>query len=745
MLPFQNSKLSPQERAHDLCARLTSREKAGQLNQRLYGFQSVRREGERLTLDEAFQNEVLHFGGLGTLYGLYRADPWSGRDRENGLYGENAVRAYNLAQRFVVEHSRFGIPMLVSSECPHGHQALDGYLLPVNLAVGATFRPELLYEAGKVCGRQLRELGVDFALVSTLDILRDPRWGRAEECYGEDPFHASRFARAIVRGIQSQGVAVVAKHFCAQGETTGGLNASAARIGPRELREIHLPAARAVCQAGVRGIMAAYNEIDGVPCHASEELLREVLRGEFGFDGVVMADGCAIDRLNDQTGGALASGALALRSGVEISLWDEGFSRLDEALEKGLIDEATLNRAVERVLALKFERGLFEHPYLPEGRKLTFFSKEKFPQSLELSRESLVLLKNKGVLPLAARGTTALIGPAADDLYRQLGDYTPPMEPEAGCTLLQGLRELTGPELRLLYCDGSDPERAAALAAEADTVVLALGGSSSRFEQARFDVNGAALNGSMDCGEGVDSAGLRLPDGQHELFARMRPAAKKLVTVLIAGRPYAVPEIAQGSDALMVAFYPGPWGGQALAEALLGRFSPSGRLPVSFPRHPGQLPVYYNPKAGTVPWNYADSKEGPLFAFGDGMGYGRVHYCDFTLLPKPLPEGTLPVDDTPVLELRFRAENPGTTEESAVPMLFVTDLEADVTRRVRELKAFGKKAVPAGESAAFSLTLTADDLAVWNRRMERELQRGRFLLCLQDGGRSLYETVWELL
>ena len=268
------------------------------------------------------------------------------------------------------------------------------------------------------------------------------------------------------------------------------------------------------------------------------------------------------------------------------------------------------------------------------------------------------------------------------------------------------------------------------------------------------DANGAALSGSMDCGEGVDSASLRLPDGQHELFARVRAAAKKLVTVLIIGRPYAVPEIAEGSDGLLVAFYPGPWGGQALAEVLLGRFSPSGRLPVSFPRHPGQLPVYYNPKAGIVPWSYADSKQGPLFSFGDGMGYGRLQYRDFELLPKPLPEGTLsketlserklPVDDTPVLELRFRAENPGPAEETAVPMLFVTDLESDVTRRVRELKAFDKKAVPAGGSAAFSLTLTAEGLAGWNRRMERELQRGRFRLCLQDGGRSLYETIWTL-
>ena len=309
---------------------------------------------------------------------------------------------------------------------------------------------------------------------------------------------------------------------------------------------------------------------------------------------------------------------LLARSGMDPSdRLELAGARLEEALESGLIDEKVLNRAVERVLTLKLERGLFEHPYLPEERKPSVFSPKAFPQSLALSRESLVLLKNEGALPLQRRKTVALIGPAADDLYRQLGDYTPPVETNAGCTLLQGLRELAGPEMRLWYNDGSDPKRAAALAAKADTVVLALGGSSSRFEQARFDKNGAALNGSMDCSEGVDSSALRLPDGQHSLFAKVRAAAKTLVTVLIVGRPYAVPEIAKGSDALMVAFYPGPWGGQTLAEALLGRFSPSGRLPASFPQHPGQLPVYYNPKAGTVPWNYADTKEGPLFSFGD--------------------------------------------------------------------------------------------------------------------------------
>ena len=250
---FRDSTLSPAERAADLLSRLTLREKVGQVNQRLYGFNSYARTGDRVELSEDFQKEVERWGGLGVLYGLYRADPWADKDYATGLTGDTAVRAYNLAQRYVIEHSRFGIPMLLSTECPHGHQALDGYLLPVNLAMGAAWNPALVEEAFGVVGSQIREMGVDFALVSMLDVLRDPRWGRSEECYSEDPYLCAKNAEAAVRGCLSGGVDAVAKHFCAQGETTGGVNASAARIGERELREIHMPPMAAAAKAGAKG------------------------------------------------------------------------------------------------------------------------------------------------------------------------------------------------------------------------------------------------------------------------------------------------------------------------------------------------------------------------------------------------------------------------------------------------------------------------------------------------------------
>ena len=401
---------------------MTLREKVGQLTQKLYGFASYTRHGEEIELSPEFCWEVERYGGLGTLYGLYRADPWSGKDFETGLDGALAPKARNQAQRYVLEHSRLGIPMLMSTECPHGHQALDGYLLPVNLAAGCTFAPELLAAAAEVSGRQLRDMGVDLALVSALDVLRDPRWGRSEECFGEDPYLASRMAEAVVEGMQSQGVDMVAKHMCAQGETTGGVNASAARIGQRELREIHLPPVKACVDAGVSGFMAAYNEIDGIYCHANHWLLTELLRQEYGFRGFVMSDGVAIDQLDAVTGDRVASGALALNAGVDMGLWDTGFEKLEEAVARGLVDAARIDEAVKRILVIKFRRGLFEQPYVPETADWQRHNLDGAPRKA-LTSQSMVLLKNAGgLLPLnpAKPMRLALVGPNADAIYNQL-------------------------------------------------------------------------------------------------------------------------------------------------------------------------------------------------------------------------------------------------------------------------------------------------------------------------------------
>lgn len=755
MFRYKDASLPTAERVNDLLSHMTLREKVGQLNQRLYGFRAYERKGDEITLTKETIEEAKYFGGLGVVYGLYRADPWSAKTIENGLSKEYAIKGYNLLQRCCLEHSRLGIPLLLSSECPHGHQALDGYLLPVNLAAGATFDPKLYKEAVSVCAHQLKQMGVNLSLVSALDVARDPRWGRTEECFGEDPYLCSCFAKAAVEGTQSEGVAMVAKHFCAQGETTGGVNASAARIGERELREIHLPAAKACCEAGVKGVMAAYNEIDGVYCHMNHHLLTEILRDEFGFDGIVMADGVALDRLQEAVGDEPHAAALALFAGVDVSLWDNVFPYLEDAIKDGLLDESLLDEAVKRVLTLKFEQGLFEHPYLPEDSKEESYTMEKYPQSLQLARESVVLLKNQNVLPLKTSDQKIFVlGPSADDIYRMLGDYTPPVSDENSFTLLKGLEYLAGDRI-IKTCSYTalteeKKKEVQKLIDWADVVIMAIGGSSSRFGGALFDNNGAAVvqgtqkdskdsdlvrknkeAWAMDCGEGMDSSTLSLPGDQLDWFLFVRESNKPLISIVVAGRPYVISEIASKTDALLYSFYPGPYGGLALAQLLYGQESPSGRLPISIPAHVGQLPVYYNPKRSYEAMKYWDEEDHALYEFGEGFGYGQLSYENMTLQKET-------DHDSFTYKITFSVSNKSDADDFAVPQLYVRDIAASTVRRVRELKGFTKTSLKAGQTKQISIVLDKDAFTIWNLNMKQVVEPGEFEILLMDQGK-----IWD--
>lgn len=762
MKAYQDTSLSPAKRAKALLGEMTLAEKVGQLNQRLYGFRIYERKqtdnGEKIELSDEFKEEVERFGGLGTLYGLYRADPWADKDYSTGLHGGLAKKAYNEVQRYVLEHSRLGIPALMSTECPHGHQALDGYLLPVNLAAGATFDPALLKAANRVCGRQLQAMGVDLALLSMLDVLRDPRWGRSEECYGEDPYLCARMAEAAVEGMQEAGPGAVAKHFAAQGEGVGGVNASAALIGERELREIHFPPAAAAIKAGTKGIMAAYNEIDGVYCHANSWLLNDVVRGEMGFKGFVMSDGVAIDNLNSMTGDNVASGALALSSGVDMGLWDQAFGKLEEAVSRGLVKEATLDQAVLRILTLKFERGLFEHPYLPEDEEGVRVPYELHPESLQMARESLILLQNcGGILPLEKTDVRnkklAVVGPNADNIYAQLGDYTPPLRREDGVTVLDGVRALY-PESQVRFAQGCWLRKednallaeAEELAKDSDVVICVLGGSSSRFgSNASFDANGAAIAGAtgeidcgpqMDCGEGMDCADIDLPKSQLALLEAMKACGKPVIAVVICGRPLVLTKVCELADAVVLGFYPGPRGGQAVAEILCGDTAPSGRLPVSLPRRTGQVPVYYNYKNSYRAIYYMDEQPGPLFSFGYGLGYTEFAWENVELSTERCNAAAL---EKKGVTLTARVKNTGKRGGFVVPMLYVTDVAASTVRRVKELKAFQKVWLDAGQERTVSLTLGKEAFCLWNQKMKFVTEPGCFKLELTDGA----DTIWK--
>ena len=748
MEKYQNAALSPRERAEDLLGKMTRKEKVGQLNQRLYGFRIYERDGEKVTFTDEFYEEVEKMGGLGVLYGFYRADPWADKDEKTGITPALAKKAYNSLQKYVLEHSRLHIPVMMSSECPHGHQALGGGLLPVNLAAGATFDPEALKKGYEACGRQLRSGHVELALMSALDVLRDPRWGRSEECYSEDPYLSSQMAAAAVTGMQSEGVSCVAKHFCGQGETTGGVNASAARIGEQELREIHFPAMQACCDAGVDGVMAAYNEIDGVYCHSNPWLLRDVLREEMGFQGIVMADGLAVDFLKNTEGDTLHAGAAALKAGVDVGLWDQSFSRLEEAVEKGLVEEKLLDEAVLRVLELKFKRGLFEHPYMEED--MLEADEAGIPEaSLRLAEESAVLLKNEArgtaapVLPLKdCYQKIALIGYHAADRYAMLGDYTPPVPEDACVTILSGMKKQAPAGVSVEYAMGSgfnssdeeERKKALELAERSDVIVVAAGGSSSRFGGAVFDGNGAVSKESgslsMDCGEGMDSAMCHIPAAQEELILELSKLGKPLVVLLIAGRPYCIEEIEKASDAVLYSFYPGPMGGKALADLVYGNCCPSGRLPASLPRQVGQLPVYYNSRSSSTA-AYRDMESLPLHTFGEGLSYTEFSISDVRTAFVETEEKHLDADAG--IRVSFRVKNTGDQKGTAVPLLFSRRLQGSPVPRVKELKAFTRVELKAGEEKEVSLTVkrsALDPVKVPGRRADRA---NRVLLMLTEG------------
>lgn len=760
MEKYKDSTLSPSERAIDLISRMSLTEKVGQLNQRIYGFTSYIKNGNTIELSDEFKQEATRWGGIGLLYGLFRADPWSKKFFENGIYDQNAIKAYNMVQEYVISKSRFSIPALICEECPHGHQGLKGYLLPVNLATGCTWNPRLAEKSFSVCAAQLREMNVDFALISMLDILRDPRWGRSEECYSEDPYLASVMASAVIRAMKEKGIDVVSKHCCAQGETTGGINASAASIGERELREIHLPTVKSAIKAGAKGIMAAYNEIDGIPCHANKWLLKNVLREEFGFDGIIMADGRAIDRLHTLVPTSEECAATALKSGVNVSLWDYAFSTLESAVEQKLIDESLIDESVLKVLTIKFQRGLFENPYI-KTNKLSRYTYKTHPQTLQLAEESAVLLKNdNAVLPLNKSDTRiSVIGPFADDVYAMLGDYTPSQRSGDTITLLDGLKKISPNETEINAFTSPVPndceklelyiKNAVLTALESDKIILALGGSSSRFDNFVFADNGAVLskanNGEFlsltDCGEGVDIADISLDDWQIKLLRALKQTGKPIVTVIIAGRPYAMRDIEANSDGILYSFYPGPAGGLAIANLLFGFSAPSGRLSVSLPNNAGQIPAFYNRKS-SYNFNYSDCTEKPHYGFGYGLTYTDFILYDFKLSTEKMTSKQL--EQYP-LSISFNIKNIGSIKSFAVPQIYISDKSASVVPRVRELKAFDKIEVEPNQTVRCELQLSADCFKIWNADMKFVAEPGVFDIIVYEGTKDRFKGLFEIL
>ena len=594
---------------------------------------------------DELKQEIDRWGGLGALYGLLRADPWSGQHWGNGIRPEERPEAVAVVQQTVLERGAHGIGVLLSEEAPHGHQALGGAVLPTNLGLGATFDSQGVQEAEAAVAAELAASGIHIALVSGLDIARDPRWGRCEECFGEDPLMASRMCEAIVTGMQGEhrskvgrgGVAVVLKHLAAQGEAVGGRNGQSAVLGPHDLHEIHLPPVAAGVRAGALGFMAAYNDIDSVPCCANPWLLEDYLRDQLGFDGIVMADGLAVDRLEDMAGSIPAAGRAALLAGVDVSLWDEGFARLEEYVDDEQV-EAAVDTALRRVLELKAMFGLLPEDgadtaaiAMPDADAIAQATADGREQAKRMAREAITLINDgrsavtldsiRGVLTDAQAGPVIVAGPFADDFGCFLGDYTAPLPADEQSSIYRQLVARLGKDRVCLAAKPSDVS--ADRWASAAAVVFVCGSTSERSYDSEFDDNGAAkavAEYGATCGEGVDLSDIRLPWHQDEMLDEVVAlTTAPVVSVVVCGRAHVLTHVIGQSAVTIWVGYAGQYGPQAVADVLIDGAGLPGRLPVTLPAHPAAIPVRYNDRQSAA-HVYKDAAEPVLREFGYGAG-----------------------------------------------------------------------------------------------------------------------------
>lgn len=757
-MSYKNPDLTIHERVEDLLSQMTLEEKVGQVNQHLYGWKAYEKGPSGFRLTDYFKEHV-HWGqGMGALYGLFRADPWSKVNHLNGVPAEESWKLANEVQDYVINHSRLGIPVLLAEECPHGHQGLGSISYPTNIGRGNSFNKELIEATARQMAEELAMKGIHLALVSSLDLSRDPRWGRTEECYGEDPYLAAAFNHAIVAGFQGdminsrhsfvhqtvadigrkpEQLGVVLKHCIAQGDGLGGHNSGAVTIGEREFMEIYYPLLKSAKNAV--GIMAAYNDIDGVPCHTNQRLFEELLRKDIGYQGIVMADGTALDRLKPIYGTDEKAAGKALQAGIDLSLWDTTYLTIGEGVRQAVVQQEALDRAVYRMLSIKFMLGLFDRPYTekPEvSHKERIYNYRK--SNHQMAAESMTLLKNEGVLPLQDNGEKiAVIGPNAHALYNQLGDYTAPQDEEAlDRTIFTSIKQ-TFPHSHVAYAQGCDVrdeenqtkhmEKAVELAEKSDKIILVLGGSSARNFDMEFFANGAVSSKgiNMDSGENVDVASLALGGKQLELFDCLSKLGKPIVTLLIQGRPHEIETICQKSAAVVVAWYPGQEGGPAVAQILAGVVNPSGKLGISYPRSSGQLPVYHYQRAIAMNENYYDLSGSPLYSFGSGESFTTFSYEKLTILNPQITKKELL--DGKKLHLEVTVKNTGQAIGKEAVLLFVKLQGGDVIQRKQLLRGFEKVEIAPNQREKISFVLGFDELSYCNSQGIFELSEQIFI------------------
>jgi beta-glucosidase len=658
-------------------------------------------------------------------------------------HAEEGARYVNAAQKWSVEKTRLGIPMFMHEESLHGLVVPDATSFPQSIALASSWDPKLLEQIFSVAAREARARGANLVLAPVVDVARDPRWGRIEETYGEDPYLVGEMGLAAIRGFQGttlplakDKVFVTLKHMTGHGQPENGTNTGPASLGERSLRENFFPPfERAVTELPVMAVMASYNEIDGIPSHANKWLLTDVLRGEWGFKGAVISDYFAIRELvtrHHMFANVKDAGARAINSGVDVETPDgEGFNHLAELVREGRVSEGQIDVAVRRVLTMKFEAGLFENPYVDaKGAAKKIATPDAIALARQAARESVVLLRNaNGLLPLDATGfkRMAVIGTHARDT--PIGGYSD--QPGRVISLLDSMQAEGKGKFQVDYAEGvrlteghvwaqdavtatdpavNDKLRAEAIetAKNADVIVMVLGGNEAVSREAWADNHLG------------DSETLDMPGPQDALAKAIIALGKPVVVVLLNGRPYSVNYLAGTAPALLEGWYLGEQTGPALADVLFGRFNPGGKLPVSVARDVGQLPIYYNRKP-TARRGYLFGDTSPLYPFGYGLSY-----TSFDVAAPVLGSSTIGISET--VKVSVDVTNTGTRAGDEVVQLYVHDDEASVTRPVIELKRFQRVTLAAGEKKTVSFELTPRDLSLWNVQMKRVVEPGTFTI-----------------